>query len=164
MKKRVYVGLGTNQGNKKLNLKNALVEINCLEDVIIKKKSSIYVTAPWGKTDQDEFLNQVVELETGLDAHTLLHKLQDIEIKMGRQRKEKWGPRIIDLDILLYGDEVIHTEELIVPHPYMGERLFVLVPLREISPELVLPDSGTIVGEVLDRICYREGTDTIKRL
>lgn len=94
---------------------------------------------------------------------SLLHALQNIEIKLGRRRIEHWGPRIIDLDILLYGKDVIHTEELEVPHPYMMERLFVLVPLQEIEPELVFPN-GTRIEEVLRKVAAQNGKDNITKI
>ncbi len=119
------------------------------------RMSSLYITAPWGKTDQEAFINQVIEIETELSPLDLLHVLQEIEIKLGRLRNEKWGPRIIDLDILLYGQETIKLKELTVPHPYMLERLFVLIPLQEIEPELIFPD-GTKIREVLDRVHSRK--------
>lgn len=164
MKKTVYLGLGSNLGDKNGNLLQAREQIAAVSGIEITAESSLYVTAPWGKTDQEEFLNQVLKIETDLSAIELLHALQNIEINMGRQRLEKWGPRIIDLDILLYGDEVIDGVELTVPHPYMRQRLFVLVPLQEISPELVFPDNGAYIGEVLNRVLDREGNQEIKRV
>ncbi|PKM77536.1 MAG: 2-amino-4-hydroxy-6-hydroxymethyldihydropteridine diphosphokinase [Firmicutes bacterium HGW-Firmicutes-15] len=162
MNKKVYIGLGSNLGNKSKNIQNALDFIANIEGVSVKKLSSLYLTAPWGKTDQDDFINQVIEIETDLSALSLLYRLQDIEIKLGRQRDVKWGPRIIDLDVLLYGEETIHLEELEVPHPYLLERLFVLIPLAEIDSELEFPD-GTKIREVLSRARARlEGNDIIK--
>ena len=162
MDKKVYIGLGSNLGNKSKNIQNALDFIANIEGVNIKRLSSLYLTAPWGRTDQDDFINQVIEIETNLSALNLLHRLQDIEIKLGRQRIGKWGPRIIDLDVLLYGEETIHLEELQVPHPYLLERLFVLIPLAEIDAELEFPD-GTKIREVLSRARARlEGNDIIK--
>ncbi len=162
MHKKVYIGLGSNLGNKSKNIQNALDCIADIEGVNIRKLSSLYITAPWGRTDQDDFINQVIEIETDLSALNLLYRLQDIEIKLGRHRDGKWGPRIIDLDVLLYGEETIHLEELEVPHPYLLERLFVLIPLAEINPELEFPD-GTKIREVLSRARARfEGNDIIK--
>jgi len=130
----------------------------------MRKLSSIYITEPWGKTDQDDFVNQVIEIETLLSPVQLLSALQNIEIKMGRQRIEKWGPRNIDLDIILYGSEIIHSSELIIPHPYAQQRLFVLIPLQEINPGIIFPDSGRPIREVLDRVIEREGNNGIKKL
>jgi 2-amino-4-hydroxy-6-hydroxymethyldihydropteridine diphosphokinase len=163
MKRRVFIGLGSNIGPKRQNIKNAGEKIAALEGVEIINESSLYNTSPWGKTDQQDFINQVVELETNLSPWKLLNELQQIEIKMGRQRLEKWGPRTIDLDILLYGDEIIESEELTIPHPYIGKRLFVLVPLEEINSELIFPD-GTRIKEVLDRAEVRERDNYIRRI
>jgi 2-amino-4-hydroxy-6-hydroxymethyldihydropteridine diphosphokinase len=137
-------------GNKEENLAQAIYQIEQTEKIIVTRKSSLYITSPWGKTDQDEFLNQVIEIETELAPLELLHVLQRIEIKLGRLRNEKWGPRVIDLDILLFGEEIITMPELVIPHPHLYARLFVLVPLQEIAPQLVFPD-GQGIGEVLTR-------------
>lgn len=164
MKKRVYIGLGSNIGEKAKNLEKALDEINLINGIKIDGVSSLYSTSPWGKTDQEDFVNQVVRITTSIGPIELLHILQKIEIKMGRQRKEKWGPRIIDLDILLYGDEVIDSAELKIPHPYMRERLFVLIPLQEIDAEIIFPDDGTTLEEVLVRDKARDGNEKIRRM
>lgn len=150
MNGQVYLGLGSNMGDKDENLARALELIEQTDEITVTRKSSLYITSPWGKTDQDDFLNQVIEVETGLAPLELLQVLQEIEIKMGRLRNETWGPRVIDLDILLYGEETINLHDLIVPHPHLYARLFVLVPLQEIAPRLVFPD-GKGIGEVLAR-------------
>lgn len=155
MIKRAYISLGSNIGNKEENVSDAILLIARTEGIRVCRKSSLYITAPWGKTDQEDFINQVIEIETTLSPLDLLHVLQGIEIKLGRLRNEKWGPRKIDLDILLYGQENIHLQELVVPHPYMFERLFVLIPLQEIEPELIFPD-GSRIREVLDRVSQQE--------
>ncbi|WP_061212838.1 2-amino-4-hydroxy-6-hydroxymethyldihydropteridine diphosphokinase [Syntrophomonas wolfei] len=164
MKNRVYIGLGSNCGFKQENLAIARNKITELEGTRIIKSSSLYLTAPWGRTEQDDFINQVIEIETALEPLALLQDLQKIEIKMGRQRQEKWGPRIIDLDILLFGDEVLDFPELKVPHPLMRQRLFVLVPLQEVNAELIFPDDGAKIKEVLIRVLAREGNKKIKRV
>ena len=164
MKKRVYIGLGSNCGLKQENLAVARNKITELEGTRIVKSSSLYLTAPWGRTEQEDFINQVIEIETALEPLALLQGLQEIEIKMGRQRKEKWGPRIIDLDILLFGDEVLDFPELKVPHPLMRQRLFVLVPLQEVNAELIFPDDGAKIKEVLISVLAREGNKKIKRV
>lgn len=158
MKNRVYISLGSNVGNKRKNICEARLLIARIKGTKISRMSSLYNTAPWGKTDQDAFINQVIEIETELSSLELLHSLQDIEIKLGRLRNEKWGPRVIDLDILLYGQEVINEQELTVPHPYMFARLFVLIPLQEIEPEIVFPD-GTKIREVLYRVSQQEDAE-----
>ena len=157
-----YIGLGSNVGDKQNHLARALDMIAAIQGVIIKRKSSLYLTKPWGKTDQEDFLNQVVEIETGLNPLDLLHRLQEIEIKLGRRRDQQWGPRTIDLDILLFGPETIDLEELKVPHPYLRERLFVLIPLQELRADLELPD-GSKIEEVLSKAEARaDGKDIVK--
>lgn len=163
MKRSVYVGLGSNMGKKRQNITNAGEKIAALNKVEIVKESSLYHSPPWGKTDQEEFINQVIEIKTDLSPWELLHELQEIEINMGRQRLEKWGPRNIDLDILLFGDETIKSEELTIPHPYIYQRLFVLIPLEEINSELIFPD-GTRIKEVLNRAEARERDNYIRRI
>ncbi|HWP98149.1 MAG TPA: 2-amino-4-hydroxy-6-hydroxymethyldihydropteridine diphosphokinase [Syntrophomonadaceae bacterium] len=163
MKTAVFIGLGSNLGDKRSNLEKARQEVSAIPGVIIKRASAIYWSKPWGYKEQDDFLNQVVELETELSPLDLLHHLQSIEIKMGRQHEIKWGPRIIDLDILLYGDLVYADEELQIPHTHMRERLFVLVPLQEINANLVFPDDGAYLREVLIRVPVRE-RNSIKKI
>ncbi len=132
----VYLSLGSNIGDKKAYLLSAIERLEQLDKTIVKSVSSFYETAAWGKTDQDDFLNICCELETDLAPQELLLACQKIEKDLKRVRHEHWGPRTIDIDILLYGDETIATENLNVPHPYMTERAFVLVPLEEIAPKL----------------------------
>ena len=132
----VYLSLGSNIGDKKAYLEAALDRLNQLPQTTVAAVSSFYETAAWGKTDQDDFLNICCQLETELDAQQLLTECQEIEKDLQRVRHEHWGPRTIDIDILLYGSEHIATESLKVPHPYMTERAFVLVPLFEIAPSL----------------------------
>ena len=164
MNKTVYIALGSNVGCKSHNMAQAVQLVAALPGTQVIKCSSLYKTAPWGKTDQDEFLNQVIEIETTLQPVQLLQELQNIEIKMGRQRKEKWGPRIIDLDILLYGNEVMDDPHLTIPHPHLRQRLFVLVPLAEIGADLQFPEDGATVEEVLSSVLVREGNRGIERI
>ncbi|NLI90645.1 MAG: 2-amino-4-hydroxy-6-hydroxymethyldihydropteridine diphosphokinase [Peptococcaceae bacterium] len=142
-----YLSLGSNEGNKKDNLKNAINHLESNPEVKVVKVSSLYETEPWGGVEQDSYLNMAAEIETMLDPFHLLQICQEIETKMGRKRIVHWGPRIIDIDILLYENTRITTDTLILPHPYMEVREFVLAPLREIVPELILP-SGKVVKEV----------------
>lgn len=137
---RVYIGLGTNLGEREHNLDQALHLLGQAEGVKLVAASSRYVTRPWGKTEQPDFLNQVAAIETARPARELLQELLRIENEMGRVRTEKWGPRVIDLDLLLFGDQVIDEPELQVPHPFLTERDFVMIPLLEIDPGLILPD------------------------
>lgn len=164
MKKAVYIGLGSNLGPGVENLQKALNEIKAVKGIKIKKLSSMYLSKAWGKTDQADFVNQLIEIETEIPPLELLYVLHNIEIKMGRQRKEKWGPRVIDLDIILYGNEVIDSPELKIPHPYMRERLFVLVPLEEINPEIIFPDDGTKIKEVLVRVLAQNKANQINKI
>ncbi|MDD2372797.1 MAG: 2-amino-4-hydroxy-6-hydroxymethyldihydropteridine diphosphokinase [Syntrophomonadaceae bacterium] len=160
----IYIGLGSNIGNKAGQVQLAREMIDKIRDLEVTGASSLYLTYPWGNTEQEDFVNQVIEVRTGLSALDLLYRLQEIEIKMGRQRNVRWGPRSIDLDILLYGDEIIHLPELRVPHPHMRERLFVLIPLQEINPELVFPEDGVKLKEVLINALDREGNRGIRKI
>ena len=135
----VYISLGTNMGNKKENLEKAIKEIANIKDTFIIKESKIIETEPFGYKEQDDFLNSCIGVKTLLAPREILKELLSIEQKMGRERKIKWGPRIIDLDIIFYGKEVIEEDDLIVPHPYMEYREFVLKPLEEIIPNFVHP-------------------------
>jgi 2-amino-4-hydroxy-6-hydroxymethyldihydropteridine diphosphokinase len=163
-KRQAYIGLGTNMGDRAANLRQAVEMMQGRPGIKVDSVSSVYITEPWGNRNQDDFYNQVVRIETDLSARELLHQLQKIEIKMGRQPSEKWGPRIIDLDIILYGDQLVQEEDLKIPHPYAQQRLFVLIPLEEIDPEIVFPDSGMSIREVLIRVLGREEENTIKRM
>ena len=134
-----YLGLGSNLGDKQNNIKEAIRKISSLESVEIKRTSSIIVTEPYGKTDQPDFLNCVIELDTGLLPEELLKKCLDIENQLGRVRNEKWGPRTIDIDLLFYEDKIINSEVLVLPHPELHKREFVLISLNELCPNLVHP-------------------------
>lgn len=144
---RAYIGLGGNIGERTANLAEAIRRLGETPGITIVAQSTFLGTAPWGKTDQDWFLNAAVALDTTLSARALLDACLGIETAMGRVRTEKWGPRIIDLDILAYGDEVIDEDGLQVPHPYVADRAFVLTPLAEIAPDLVI--SGRSVADML---------------
>lgn len=134
----IYLLTGGNMGDRLHNLKQSL---GLIEETVgaIVKRSSIYETAAWGFTEQPSFLNQVLCVTSTLGAETLLQKLLHIELELGRKRLQKMGPRLIDIDILFYGNQVISTPDLTVPHPRMAERRFVLTPLNEIAPDLVHP-------------------------
>lgn len=134
----VYLSLGSNIGDRKDYLMTALNRIKHLPNTSLKTVSSLYETTAWGKTDQDDFLNCCCKLETSLSPQELLLSCQKIERDLNRIRHEHWGPRTLDIDILLYGDDNIATDQLQIPHPYMTKRAFVLVPLAEIAPELCL--------------------------
>lgn len=134
-----YLGLGSNMGESKDILDEALELLGEKSHTKIKERSSIIQTEAWGMEDQDDFLNMVVEIQTSLKADNLLKFTQSIEDKLGRTRSVKWGPRLIDIDILFYNDEIIYTKDLIVPHPYIEERDFVLGPMEEIAPFFIHP-------------------------
>ncbi len=134
---KVFLGLSTNIGSKEENLKTALSEIEGFAK--IEKVSSFYKTPPYGYKDQDDFLNMAAEISTKLTAIELIVKLQEVEHKMGRVREIKNGPRVIDIDILLYNNEIIKHPNLKVPHPEMHKRNFVLAPLAEIAAETKHP-------------------------
>ncbi len=133
--REVYISLGSNLGNRRENIENALAEIAKTESTKIKKCSSFYETAPWGYTDQPSFYNVVVLLETALEPETLLERLLQIEQMGGRERLFTYAPRTIDIDILLAENFTSSTQRLTVPHPRLTERAFVLVPLAEIAGE-----------------------------
>jgi 2-amino-4-hydroxy-6-hydroxymethyldihydropteridine diphosphokinase len=135
---KVFLGLGSNLGNRAENL---LMAQKLIEEKVGKtlSKSSIYETAAWGITEQNAFLNQVLEIETIFSPNAVLHLVLKIEKDMGRIREIKWGERSIDIDVLYYNNEIISTENLTVPHPFIQERKFVLVPLCEIAAAFIHP-------------------------
>lgn len=135
-----YLGSGSNIGDRRANLTEALRHLGQVPAIEIVKTSSIYETAPVGPRDQPDFFNQVVQAKVTCTPRHLLELVQGIEQDMGRVRRRRWGERIIDIDILLYGDETRDEPDLQIPHPQMLARQFVLVPLAEIAPDLVLPD------------------------
>ena len=138
---KVYLSLGSNMGNRQDYLKKAVESLDRLLETEVKAVSSYYETAAWGLTDQADFLNLALALDTQLPAESLLSACQAIEKDLDRVRHEHWGPRTVDIDILLYGQEIWGTEHLKVPHPLMTQRAFVLVPLLEIAENLVEPQN-----------------------
>lgn len=143
---RAFLGLGSNLGDRAYYL-NETVSALKRSTITILSMSRIYETEPWGVQDQPMYWNQVIEIETSLAPLDLLHACQEIEHRLGRVRKEHWGSRTIDIDLLIYDNEVSETNELKLPHPYLEDREFVLAPLREIAPNLILP-SGRSIKEV----------------
>jgi len=133
-----YLGLGSNIGDRKQFLHRALQLLVKESNIWITKVSSLYETEPWGYKEQELFMNLVVEIETQLTAIELLQVCQKIEQSLERVREIKWGPRTMDVDILLYGDETIASPQLKIPHPYLIERDFVVIPLAEIAPQLII--------------------------
>lgn len=145
-----YIGLGSNMGDKIATCRSALELLSRAGRVV--RVSSFYCTEPVGYADQEPFLNAVVEFETELSPLALLAACHVIEEELGRKRLFRWGPRTIDLDILLYGDQVVNTGELTIPHALMAERRFVLTPLNEIAPEVVHPVSKKTISDLLKEL------------
>jgi len=142
---RVFIGLGSNLSQPAKQIEEARSAIRGLNGAEELAFSSLYRSPPMGPQDQPDYLNAVIEVEVSLSPFSLLDALQAIELSQGRVRKdERWGARSIDLDILLYGEEVIRAERLVVPHYGMADRPFVLYPLQEISPDLVIPGLGSL--------------------
>lgn len=133
----VVIGLGANLGKKADQIIIAIEEISSIG--MIEKKSSFFKTQPWGNAAQDFFINAVVSVQTKWDPWTVLQKLVDIEQKIGKEKRTHWGPRRIDLDILYFGQKIIFEKSLIIPHPFLHLRNFVLVPLEEIRPDFLHP-------------------------
>ncbi|MCY7432837.1 2-amino-4-hydroxy-6-hydroxymethyldihydropteridine diphosphokinase [Bacillus safensis] len=155
MNNTAYIALGSNIGKKETYLKEAVKKLHEHPEVQVELISSIYETAPVGYENQDDFLNMAVKITTSLRPEELLSLTQKIEQDLGRTREVRWGPRTADLDILLYNRENIETEQLVVPHPRMYERLFVLVPMSEICPE---------IGEVqINAVTDQEGVSIWKK-
>lgn len=148
---KIFLSLGSNQGDRILNLQSAVQEI-AFKCGHLLNESSIYETAAWGNTNQSAFLNQVIEIQTILSPQTLLRLVLEIEASLGRVRLERWGPRLIDIDILFYGMESFNQANLIVPHPELQNRKFVLIPLMEIAPNLIHPKFGVSVKQLLSQI------------
>ncbi|MGB8657783.1 MAG: 2-amino-4-hydroxy-6-hydroxymethyldihydropteridine diphosphokinase [Candidatus Zixiibacteriota bacterium] len=146
----MYLSLGSNLGNRIGHLRDAIKEISESDRVSIKETSSVYETDPVGFQDQARFLNLVVRAETYLSPPALLESLLKVEDQMGRKRDEKWGPRNIDIDILLYDEIVLNSDRLTIPHPRMHERRFVLVPLAQIASEFLHPVLKRSVKELLE--------------
>jgi 2-amino-4-hydroxy-6-hydroxymethyldihydropteridine diphosphokinase len=147
---RAYIGLGGNLGDVSATLERASAALDALPGTRLVARSSIYRSPPWGVTDQPSFLNAVAAIDTLLDADTLLAELLRIEREAGRERIAalRWGPRILDLDLLLYADAVIDRPGLRVPHPHLHERAFVVLPLAEVAPDAVVPGHGRVADLV----------------
>ncbi|WP_110114700.1 2-amino-4-hydroxy-6-hydroxymethyldihydropteridine diphosphokinase [Bacillus sp. CGMCC 1.16541] len=163
MKNISYVALGSNIENRLQHLKFGVESLAKHPTINVTNVSSIYETEPIGYTDQESFLNMAIEVKTSLSPLDLLSVLQQIELDSGRKREIKWGPRTLDLDILLYNQENIETERLKVPHPRMLERAFVMVPLCELNPALSIPNSPQKVRTLIDKLEDREGVTVWKR-
>jgi 2-amino-4-hydroxy-6-hydroxymethyldihydropteridine diphosphokinase len=154
------IALGGNVGDVRAAFRKAIIDISGMAQTTLMARSSDYETPPWGDADQPRFINACIAIETGLDPHALLHALQRIEAKFGRDRAKetRWGPRTLDLDLIAYGDATLQTAELTLPHPRLFERAFVLVPLAEIAPDRMI--AGRSVKTALAGL----STEGIRRL
>lgn len=146
-----YLLLGSNLGDSRKYISDAIVNIT---DQIGPSTglSSVYQTASWGNENQPDFINQVIRVQTNLNPRQLLEKILVIETSLGRERFEKWGSRTIDIDLLFYGDQIIQSENLIVPHPFLHQRRFTLMPLVELNPNLVHPVLNLSVKQLYDAL------------
>lgn len=160
--KSAYIGIGSNQGDAR---GNCLITLDRMEEIPgckVTGLSDFYLTEPQGVKGQEWYVNGVVAMSVGISAQALMKSLLDIEAGMGRMRKERWGPRIIDLDILLFGQEIMKEENIKIPHPRMHERRFVIAPMVDLAPNLVHPSFGKTMAELLQSI--PENGQVVKRL
>jgi 2-amino-4-hydroxy-6-hydroxymethyldihydropteridine diphosphokinase len=151
VKEGIFLGLGSNLGDRKGLMEDAIARLTAA-DVEILSKSSIYETPPWGKEDQPAFLNMVVSVAFVATPEELMATVIQVEEAMGRQRTEHWGPRIIDIDILAFGKNRFTSQRLTVPHPMLAQRAFVLVPWAEIAPSFIVPGLDASVWELMARL------------
>ncbi len=156
----VYIGLGSNMDTPEQHINSAIDSLNNLQSSRLLKVSSLYKSKPVGPQNQDDYINAVAELDTGLEALELLDNLQKIEVEHGRDRSgERWGPRTLDLDILIFGNKQIDNSRLNVPHREMLKRAFVLVPLAEINPDCEIPGAGVVSDHI-----YKLDQDGLEKL
>jgi 2-amino-4-hydroxy-6-hydroxymethyldihydropteridine diphosphokinase len=146
----IYLSLGTNLGQRQHNLLRTIAGLE--EEMVITAVSPIYQTPPWGFTDQPDFLNLCLAATTSLTPDDLLHFIKKLEKRLRREQAVRWGPRLIDIDILFYDDLVSRSEELTIPHPQVARRAFVLVPLADIAPDLVHPQTGQTVRQMVTAV------------
>jgi 2-amino-4-hydroxy-6-hydroxymethyldihydropteridine diphosphokinase len=150
MAQQVYLGLGSNLGNRAEYLQKAREALP--PEVCLLCSSRIYETPPWGYTEQPAFLNQVIETQTELEPGDLLAKLKAIESELGRIRNFRFGPRCIDLDILFYGNLIFQSDELVIPHPAIEQRAFVLIPMNELAPDFIHPKLHLSISDLLNKL------------
>ncbi|MFC1692034.1 2-amino-4-hydroxy-6-hydroxymethyldihydropteridine diphosphokinase [Candidatus Latescibacterota bacterium] len=156
---RAYLGIGSNRGERTVHLKEAVNRLKHTDQIGVINISGVYETMPVGGHEQADFLNMAVEIETGLEAKELLYVCLAIEKDMGRVREVHWGPRIIDIDILFYGEMIISTPSMTIPHSLLHKRAFVLKPLTDIIPDFIHPVMGLTINELLERV----GESGVKR-
>ncbi|MDR7080325.1 2-amino-4-hydroxy-6-hydroxymethyldihydropteridine diphosphokinase [Neobacillus niacini] len=163
MGNRAFISLGSNIENRYDYLSEAIEKLSNHSSIQLVNNSSVYETDPVGYEDQDLFLNMVIEIMTSFSAHELLDYCLRVESDLGRKREIHWGPRTIDLDILLYNQENIETEKLVIPHPRMLEREFVMIPLSEIRPDLIIPNIERPLTTWINELPNKEGVRVWKR-
>jgi len=162
MRSRVFISIGSNLGERLDNCQRAVATLTAPgAGVGLVRVSPYYETEPWGRPDQGPFVNVVVEVETALAPQELLKRTREVEAALGRTRGERWGPRVIDLDIVFYGDYVMDEPGLVIPHPHAHERAFVLAPISDIAPEFVHPVLDKSVSELLRSL---EDKGAVRRL
>ena len=157
----VYIGIGSNLDDPIAQVQQAVVFLQTLPESRYLKTSALYRSPPMGPEDQPDYINAVSLLETALSADALLTELQAIEYSQGRTRTQRWGPRTLDLDILLYGEKIIKQDRLTIPHPGLHERGFVLYPLQDINPDLVIPEYGPVA--LLIQSCNAAGLERLEQ-
>ncbi|MEQ2129783.1 2-amino-4-hydroxy-6-hydroxymethyldihydropteridine diphosphokinase [Caldanaerobacter subterraneus] len=157
----VYLSLGSNLGDREKYLKEAVKRLKSNKNIVLKKLSPIYETKPVGYLEQDNFLNAAILIETDLTPYELLDVTTSIEAELKRERTIKWGPRTIDIDILLYDGLILNDEKLTIPHPHMWERAFVLIPLRDINPSL--SKNGLSIDELIQGLIDKQGVWLYKK-
>jgi len=156
-----YLGFGTNLGDREKNLDRAIISLDSRPDLAVLRTSGIYETEPWGMTDQPNFLNMVAEIVTSISLNELLKRVKKLEQDMGREDGPRFGPRLIDVDILLLEDQMVDQPDLRIPHASLHLRAFVLVPLAELAPDLVHPVFGETIAQLASRV---DGLDGVKPL
>lgn len=164
MDSEVYLALGSNVGDREKNIKDAITLLSKIQGVAILKASNLYETEPVGYLDQDKFLNAVVRIKTDIEPLALLKEIQSVEDLLGRVRKIRWGPRSMDIDILMYDDLELSYPELVIPHPRMSERAFVLVPLIEVYEGYNITGMKTNMEKLLKACSDRDGVRFYKAL
>ena len=152
MEHNIFISLGSNQGEKIKNCERAIEEILKLDCNCIVAQSSWYHTQPWGRDDQDWFINGVIQVKTCLSPRELLSQLKEVELQLGRKDNGRWGPRPIDMDILFYDDLRIKSPDLEIPHPRIHQRNFVLIPMAEIAPHFIHPVFKEAIKQLLNRV------------